>query len=973
LQLDSWNVRTLREAGALDALTLELRHYRVNITAIQETRLPGRDPFNRNGFTVLLSGGTRSRTGGTGFLVDAKWSTGIMDWKPVDGRICVLRVRGKFFNTSIINAYAPHNGSPDKDKDDFYSLLEKTYNECPRHDVRIVIGDLNAQVGREEIFKPVIGKFSLHRDSNENGLRLINFAAGNNMVISSTVFRRKNIHKATWISPGERVKTQIDHLLIDSRHASDVLNVRSFRCRARDIQHQSSDHFLLGAKIRARISNVYTKKGNKSHRLDMAKLQMPERRKEFQQKLENKLSGLEGQTSWAIVRDMMKEVAEDVLGLQQPRRNEWFDDDCRAAVQAVIEERARGRDSRSKHERIRALQREKKKVLRTKKRQFDQQKLAELDHLHTINETRKFYEAVRAAKNGFQPRTSMCRRKDGTLVCDTNGILDRWKEFFNEHLNASAYEIQEAPSRRPYESDDGKRISAPSRTEVEDAINRLKNNKAPGDDSLPGELFKSGGTQLKSAVYELIVKVWSSEKLPKEWKTGVICPIFKKGCKLECANYRGIMLLPSGYKIFSILLADILRPLMEDFLHPYQAGFRKGLSTTDQIFCIRQIIQKSSAMNTETDHLFIDFKAAYDTIDREQLWTIMAEFGFPHKLIRLLKATLTDVECCVKVGGNLSGSFKSEVGLRQGDALSTMLFNIALEGVIRRAGVEMSGTVFTKSTQLLAFADDIDIIGRNIRAVTEAYSKLEREANRIGLHVNEDKTKFLMVSASERTRKIVGTQLVIGDKSFEVVKEFKYLGAMVDDCFNTSYEIRQRIVSAQKAFYGIKHLLRSKEVTRKAKFELYKTLIRPVAIYGSESWNTTDEDEYRLGVFERRVLRTILGPKKISDGQYQVRFNHELYQVFREPDIVATVRLRRLAWAGHVVRREEDRPVQQTLRGEFRDGTRTRGRPKNSWMDAVDKDSAAFGLSNWQREAKDRSKYRNFLNSVKARTRADGQ
>jgi hypothetical protein len=94
-------------------------------------------------------------------------------------------------------------------------------------------------------------------------------------------------------------------------------------------------------------------------------------------------------------------------------------------------------------------------------------------------------------------------------------------------------------------------------------------------------------------------------------------------------------------------------------------------------------------------------------------------------------------------------------------------------------------------------------------------------------------------------------------------------------------------------------------------------------IYGSESWNTTDEDEYRLGVFERRVLRTILGPKKISDGQNQVRFNHELYQVFREPDIVATVRLHRLAWAGHVARREEDRPVQQTLRGEFRDETRT--------------------------------------------------
>jgi hypothetical protein len=82
----------------------------------------------------------------------------------------------------------------------------------------------------------------------------------------------------------------------------------------------------------------------------------------------------------------------------------------------------------------------------------------------------------------------------------------------------------------------------------------------------------------------------------------------------------------------------------------------------------------------------------------------------------------------VKVEGRLSGFFASEIGLRQGDVISA---------------------IFTKSMQMLGFADDIDIIGRNTRAVKDAYSKLEREANRIGLHVNEDKTKFLMVCPSQ--------------------------------------------------------------------------------------------------------------------------------------------------------------------------------------------------------------------------------
>jgi hypothetical protein len=302
-----------------------------------------------------------------------------------------------------------------------------------------------------------------------------------------------------------------------------------------------------------------------------------------------------------------------------------------------------------------------------------------------------------------------------------------------------------------------------------------------------------------------------------------------------------------------------------------------------------------------------------------------------------------------------------------------MLFNIALEVVIRRSGVEKSGSIFTKSIQLLAFADDIDIVARNIRAVKDAYLKLEKEANRMGLRVNEEKTKFLMVCPSERTKNLVGSYLQVGDKRFEVVTEFTYLGSLVDDQFNTSKEIQRRIVSASKAFYGIKHILRSKNILRNTKFELYKTLIRPVAIYGSESWNTTEEDENRLGVFERKVLRTIIGPVKISDERYRIRYNHELYQIFRDADIVATVKQRRLSWAGHVVRREEDRPVMQVFKGDFRDGKRSRGRPKNSWKEAVDRDSVEFGLTNWQKEAKDRARYKNFLNSVKARTRAERQ
>ena len=302
-----------------------------------------------------------------------------------------------------------------------------------------------------------------------------------------------------------------------------------------------------------------------------------------------------------------------------------------------------------------------------------------------------------------------------------------------------------------------------------------------------------------------------------------------------------------------------------------------------------------------------------------------------------------------------------------------MLFNVALEGVVRRSNIEKAGSIFSKSTQVLAFADDIDIVGRNIRAVKDAYSKLEKEAKKIGLYVNVEKTKFLMVCPSQRSRTLAGSHLEIGEKKFEVVSEFPYLGALVDDKFCTSKEIKRRIIAAGRSFYGLQHLLRSKNVSRSTKFAMYKTLIRPVAIYGSESWNTTEEDERQLGVFERKVLRTIIGPLKVSEDQYRRRYNHELYRIYQENDIAAVVKWRRLSWAGHVARREEDRPVQMALKGEFRDGKRTRGRPKNSWKEAVNSDCAKFGLNDWQKAAKDRTKYKQFLDSVMARSRAEYQ
>jgi hypothetical protein len=152
-----------------------------------------------------------------------------------------------------------------------------------------------------------------------------------------------------------------------------------------------------------------------------------------------------------------------------------------------------------------------------------------------------------------------------------------------------------------------------------------------------------------------------------------LCPVYKKGYKFDCKNYQGICLLNVTYKVFAKILYERLLPHANLAVQHYQAGFQSGKSTTDQLFALHQIFEKCNEFNITTHHLFIDFKAAYDTIIRNEVYVGMSELNFPTKLIRLTKATLTTVTCCVKIQNDCTESFETRQGLRQLDVLSTLL------------------------------------------------------------------------------------------------------------------------------------------------------------------------------------------------------------------------------------------------------------------------------------------------------------
>jgi hypothetical protein len=113
--------------------------------------------------------------------------------------------------------HVPRKDKSDDLKDSFYEELERVFDHFPRYHMKILLEDFNAKVERESIFKPTIGNESLHQDSNDNGVKIINFAKSKNLVVKGTMFPHRNIHKYIWTSPDGQTHKHIDHVLIDRR------------------------------------------------------------------------------------------------------------------------------------------------------------------------------------------------------------------------------------------------------------------------------------------------------------------------------------------------------------------------------------------------------------------------------------------------------------------------------------------------------------------------------------------------------------------------------------------------------------------------------------------------------------------------------------------------------------------------------------------------------------------------------------
>ena len=330
---------------------------------------------------------------------------------------------------------------------------------------------------------------------------------------------------------------------------------------------------------------------------------------------------------------------------------------------------------------------------------------------------------------------------------------------------------------------------------------------------------------------------------PEDWSRSVIVPIFKGGNSSDPQNYRGISLLSVISKLFSSVLTNRLQNWVEDNgkLCKEQAGFRKNHSTVDHIFTLHAMVTKHvyCGGRGKLYVAFIDYKKAFDSVNRQCLWKVLTKLGVSTKLVKMFKSMYDKVRACVRWNGGRSAFFDCPAGTKQGALESPILFSLLITSVVEfvrdhgKHGVQMQKG--HREIFFLIYADDIALLSTTPVGLQTQIDNLAFASKNVGLKINTDKTKVMVFRR--------GGFLARGEKWFldrirlEVVNSYRYLGftfttKLSDNVAldNVATKAKQKTVSLFKMMWTLHN--RKPDVF----FKLFDAQIQPSLLYASELW-----------------------------------------------------------------------------------------------------------------------------------------
>ena len=978
---------TDRPARRSALVAQELSRYGVDIAALSETRLAGEGSLTEieGGYTFFWKGlpNTERRIYGVGFAIKSSLAQQL-EVSPVgvSERLMKLRlplVEGR--HITIFSCYAPTLLASDEDKDLFYEMVDAELQRVPIHDKLLLLGDFNARVGTDHVaWEGVMGRHGIGK-VNSNGHRLLSFCSQNELLITNTIFDLKDIYKGTWMHPRSKIYHMLDYVLLRKRDRQDIKITRVMRGA-----ECWSDHLMVRSVLALRIRPP-ARRGPARRKLNCAILAAEDNRISLAAAVEDRLLlSAPTQTStvnliedsWKHISGNLTAAAEEVLGFTRRKNADWFDENI-GQIQSLLDEKYKAHaafknnpSSTCLNQRWKDAKSTCQRELRAMENEWWIAKSQEIQRYADAGDQQNFYSALREVYGPSDRSLAPVRSAEGDrLLVNKKDILERWREHYSTLLNTNNPSDPSQLDALPGIPEVSSMEVPPTLDELLLAINSLKNNKSPGTDGIPGEVLKYGGATLHHRLHQLISAVWEAEEVPQQWKDSRIISIYKKkGDRATCGNSRGISLLSVAGKVLAkILLARLNKSIVDKVCPESQCGFRRERSTVDMIFVARQLQEKCREQNRDMCMAFIDLTKAFDTIDRNLLWSVMRKFGCPRKFVAIVRTFHSNMKASVMIGGDETDNFPVNVGVKQGCVMAPVIFNLYMAAVTtlfrQRSPIEqgigltyrLDGSVFnltrlqarTKTSRdhvvELQYADDSMLVAHSPEELQCALTCLYGVYQDLGLVINTSKTEVMFQWTGSRPQ--IDPVMKINDVPLRAVNQFTYLGSILSlDC-TFDAEVNQRINKASASFFQIrKRVIANHNLRIATKVATYRAVCLSVLFYGTETLTLYRRHVKQMEAFHMQCL------KKILRLTWRDRVPHVDILARTKMESAECMLLRLgLRWTGHLLRMPDTRMPKRVFYGQLTEGTRNIGGPKKRFKDHIKRTMKKFNLDPGRLEA----------------------
>ena len=390
--------------------------------------------------------------------------------------------------------------------------------------------------------------------------------------------------------------------------------------------------------------------------------------------------------------------------------------------------------------------------------------------------------------------------------------------------------------------------------------------------------LKNSPTLFIRCVTKLFNLVLDSGIIPADWTIGIIRPLFKgKGSTDNPDNYRGITLLSCLGKLFTAVINHRLTLYIESqgSIGDEQAGFRSGHSTLDHIYVLKSIIEFYSFHHKRLYCAFIDYKKAFDLVNRTMLWSKLISHGINGKILRVIYNLYDSAKSCVQEGPDISGLFPCNTGVRQGENLSPLLFALYLNDFelsiskkfkgldllsreIKNALNDDDVEYFVRIFCLL-YADDTVVLAESPPELQAALDAVYGYCQEWKLSVNTTKTKVMIFS---RGRVKKAQTFLFGKEPLETVQEYTYLGTIFSSNGSMKAAVLKQVMQANRALFKVCSMISALNLPIDICCQLFDNMVVPVLLYGCEIWGSSHA-QY-IENFHKKFMKYLLRISKFS-------------------------------------------------------------------------------------------------------------